>query len=290
TAAEHGVLDPFNPAENIRAGVKYLKQLLVSYEGRVELALAAYNAGPGAGKKYGGKVPPYRETQNYVARIQNTGPGTSAPPPKQVYRTVEIVDGREVVRYSGKPRAGSERLESAERREPSSLPPLPSPFSLLAEVLALVSLFNPAEPSPLALVGRGRRRRERPRQPRQPPHFDLLLGRPGSPIFVELARLGLRDVPIGKPAHHDDLLPAHPPADHDLIPGPDLAVRLGGLAVHVDPAGFTGFLGLRARAEEARDIQPDVEPQGLHAIIGGLRSVPRCYRAEHSERGPGLSG
>jgi soluble lytic murein transglycosylase-like protein len=116
TAAEHGVLDPFNPAENIRAGVKYLKQLLVSYEGRVELALAAYNAGPGAVKKYGGKVPPYRETQNYVARIQSTGTTTSAAPPTRVYRTVEIVDGREVVRYSGKPRANSERLESAERR------------------------------------------------------------------------------------------------------------------------------------------------------------------------------
>jgi soluble lytic murein transglycosylase-like protein len=116
TAAEHGVLDPFNPAENIRAGVKYLKHLLVSYEGRVELALAAYNAGPGAVKKYGGKVPPYRETQNYVARIQNTGTGTVAAPPTRVYRTVEIVDGREVVRYSGKPRENSERLESAERR------------------------------------------------------------------------------------------------------------------------------------------------------------------------------
>jgi soluble lytic murein transglycosylase-like protein len=116
TAAEHGVLDPFNPAENIRAGVRYLKQLLDSYEGRVELALAAYNAGPGAVKKYGGKVPPYRETQNYVARIQSTGPSTSAAPPTRVYRTVEIVDGREVVRYSGKPRAGSERLESSERR------------------------------------------------------------------------------------------------------------------------------------------------------------------------------
>ena len=116
TAAEHGVLDPFNPAENIRAGVRYLKHLLDSYEGRVELALAAYNAGPGAVKKYGGKVPPYRETQNYVARIQNTGTSTSAAPPTRVYRTVEIVDGREVVRYSGKPRAGSERLESSERR------------------------------------------------------------------------------------------------------------------------------------------------------------------------------
>jgi soluble lytic murein transglycosylase-like protein len=116
TAAEHGVLDPFNPAENIRAGVKYLKHLLVSYEGRVELALAAYNAGPGAVKKYGGKVPPYRETQNYVARVQNTGTSTVAAPPRQVYRTVEIVDGREVVRYSGKPRENSQRLESAERR------------------------------------------------------------------------------------------------------------------------------------------------------------------------------
>ena len=116
TAAEHGVLDPFNPAENIRAGVRYLKQLLDSYEGRVELALAAYNAGPGAVKKYGGKVPPYRDTQNYVARIQSTGTSTSAAPPTRVYRTVEIVEGRAIVRYSGKPRAGSERLESSERR------------------------------------------------------------------------------------------------------------------------------------------------------------------------------
>ena len=116
TAAEHGVVDPFNPAENIRAGVKYLKQLLDSYEGRVELALAAYNAGPGAVKKYGGKVPPYRETRNYVDRIQNTT-GVAPPPVRtRVYRTVEIVDGREVVRYTGTPLAGSARLESAERR------------------------------------------------------------------------------------------------------------------------------------------------------------------------------
>jgi len=130
TAAEHGVLDAFNPAENIRAGVKYLKHLLDRYEGRVELALAAYNAGPGAVKKYGGKVPPYRETQNYVARIQGTAPaaGTVATPAgisgavatagvtTRVYRTVEIVDGREVVRYTGTPRSGSERFQAAERR------------------------------------------------------------------------------------------------------------------------------------------------------------------------------
>ena len=117
TASEYGVSDAFNPAENIRAGVKYLKQLLDSYEGRVELALAAYNAGPGAVKKYGGKVPPYKETQNYVTRIQNTA-GTSGAiePRRKVYRVVEIVDGREVVRYTGTPRPGSERLSSAERR------------------------------------------------------------------------------------------------------------------------------------------------------------------------------
>ena len=72
TAAELGVTDAFNPVQNVRAGVKYLKQLLDTYDGRVELALAAYNAGPGAVKKYGGKVPPYRETQDYVAGIQGS--------------------------------------------------------------------------------------------------------------------------------------------------------------------------------------------------------------------------
>ena len=124
TAAEFGVLDPYNPAENIRAGVAYLKQLLDRYAGRVELALAAYNAGPGAVKKYGGTVPPYRETRAYVAKISGTvsnAAGTSGVLPgpgqrKDVYRTVEIVDGREVVRYTGAPRAGSEAVKAANRR------------------------------------------------------------------------------------------------------------------------------------------------------------------------------
>jgi soluble lytic murein transglycosylase-like protein len=120
TAVEYGVADPYDPVENIRAGVKYLKRLLDSYEGRVELALAAYNAGPGAVKKYGGTVPPYRETQNYVANVSNdAAAGTqdlTAGPPTRIYRTVEVVDGREVVCYTGKPREGSERVTSAERR------------------------------------------------------------------------------------------------------------------------------------------------------------------------------
>lgn len=123
TAAEYGVLDAFNPVENVRAGVKYLKRLLDGYEGNVELALAAYNAGPGAVKKYGGKVPPYRETKNYVARIQNsttlpatTGTTGSLPARRPIYRTVQVVDGREIVRYTATPSPDAELVKSAERR------------------------------------------------------------------------------------------------------------------------------------------------------------------------------
>jgi soluble lytic murein transglycosylase-like protein len=109
TAAEYGVANPYNPGENIRAGVAYLKSLLARYDDRVELALAAYNAGPGAVQKYGGAVPPYRETINYVDRIQGSmrRSGSSSTPSK-LYRTVEIVDGREVVKYSNVPTTGAE--------------------------------------------------------------------------------------------------------------------------------------------------------------------------------------
>lgn len=67
TARALGCGDVYNPAQNIDAGTKYLKTQLDRY-GDVDLALAAYNAGPGAVAKYGG-VPPYRETQNYIARV-----------------------------------------------------------------------------------------------------------------------------------------------------------------------------------------------------------------------------
>ncbi len=97
TARRFGVTDAYDPAQNIRAGVAYLKDLLTRYAQNEELALAAYNAGPGAVEKYGA-VPPYRETRDYVSKIRNrAGP---APSPTRLYRVVEIRDGREVVRYT----------------------------------------------------------------------------------------------------------------------------------------------------------------------------------------------
>ncbi len=68
TAAGLGVSDAFDPVQNIEGGAKFLSQLLNRYHGNEVLALAAYNAGPGAVDKWGG-VPPYQETQTYVPRI-----------------------------------------------------------------------------------------------------------------------------------------------------------------------------------------------------------------------------
>ena len=70
TAKSLGVVNAYNPWENVEGGVKYLKGLLDRFNNDEKLALAAYNAGPNAVKKYGG-VPPYKETQNYVNSIMS---------------------------------------------------------------------------------------------------------------------------------------------------------------------------------------------------------------------------
>lgn len=69
-ASELGVADPFDPEENIMAGVRHLRRLLDLHGGNVTLALASYNAGEGVVARYGA-VPPYRETRNYVKRVRH---------------------------------------------------------------------------------------------------------------------------------------------------------------------------------------------------------------------------
>ncbi len=68
TAKNLGVSNSLNPYENIHGGTKYLKMMMVNFNGDLTKALAAYNAGPEAVKKYG-RVPPYKETQNYVRSV-----------------------------------------------------------------------------------------------------------------------------------------------------------------------------------------------------------------------------
>lgn len=102
TARDLGVERPYDPEQNIRGGVAYLRSLLDRYGDNEELALAAYNAGPGAVDKYGQVIPPYRETRDYVRRIKDRTNllAQARPTVPRIYRVTEVIDGREVMRYT----------------------------------------------------------------------------------------------------------------------------------------------------------------------------------------------
>lgn len=118
TAASLGVTRPFEPADNIAAGTTYLRGLLDRFDGNLALALAAYNAGPGAVERSGLQVPPYAETRDYVDRVGHASGsavtarvpltagarGRAIPRKAQarpvIYRVIDVIDGRPVARYT----------------------------------------------------------------------------------------------------------------------------------------------------------------------------------------------
>jgi soluble lytic murein transglycosylase-like protein len=69
TADRYGVRDSWNPAQNLQGGARYLRDLLDMFDQNLKLAVAAYNAGENAVRKYGNKIPPYPETQHYVRKV-----------------------------------------------------------------------------------------------------------------------------------------------------------------------------------------------------------------------------
>jgi soluble lytic murein transglycosylase-like protein len=114
TAQMLGVKRPYDPEQNIRGGTRYLRLLMDKYQGSEELALAAYNAGSGAVDRHGKRIPPYRETRDYVRKVGSVA--GDAPISRRkllIYKTLEILDGRAVPRYSSeKPSSGSFEIVS----------------------------------------------------------------------------------------------------------------------------------------------------------------------------------
>ena len=115
TARQLGVRNAYDPDENIRSGTAYLRQLLDRYDENEELALAAYNAGSGAVDRSGRQVPPYQETKDYVRKVGSAVEVTRAarpsPAKRVIYKTIEIIDGAPVARYSTeRPASGSYQI------------------------------------------------------------------------------------------------------------------------------------------------------------------------------------
>jgi hypothetical protein len=135
TVQEFGVRNPFSPSENVRAGVAYLRRLLDRYSNSEELALAAYNAGPGAVDAHGETIPPFRETRQYVSRVSGLAgpPVATKVPGSTLYRIVQVIDGQEHVIYSNNPNA---RLNLA------ALPPVDPDARTPVQTLRSASIFR----------------------------------------------------------------------------------------------------------------------------------------------------
>ncbi|HYO11679.1 MAG TPA: lytic transglycosylase domain-containing protein [Thermoanaerobaculia bacterium] len=90
------VSDPFDPDENIRGGTTYLRKMIDRFAGQLELAVAAYNAGPGAVERHGG-IPPFQETRNYVRRVLGLYNGADvALPAVQIRPSLSSKSGRKL--------------------------------------------------------------------------------------------------------------------------------------------------------------------------------------------------
>lgn len=100
TARRFGVTNIFDAKQNIEAGVKYMRWLLDTFNGDVNLALAGYNAGEGAVMKYGWRIPPYNETQEYVRRI--SARYSSIRNPNYIARTVKKISTTEAAKLEQK--------------------------------------------------------------------------------------------------------------------------------------------------------------------------------------------
>ena len=95
TAERLGVKDPFDAKDNMRGGMRYLRWLLAYFQGDVSLVAAAYNAGEGAVERYRG-VPPYKETETYVKRLNSVYPRKRHPFKARIAKASEVFNRAEV--------------------------------------------------------------------------------------------------------------------------------------------------------------------------------------------------